>query len=58
MRKYLRQAPLLAPPMGRGALHRSDRHDRERANRVVQAMFGMRKLDLAALLRAADGVSA
>lgn len=32
--------------------------DRERANRAMQAMLGMRKLDIAALRRAADGVPA
>ena len=31
--------------------------DKERANRAVKAMLGMRKLDMAALLRAADGVA-
>jgi hypothetical protein len=29
--------------------------DPERAHRAMQAMFGMKKLDLAALLAAADG---
>ncbi len=32
--------------------------DRERAQRAMQAMLGMRKLDMAALRRAADGVPA
>jgi predicted 3-demethylubiquinone-9 3-methyltransferase (glyoxalase superfamily) len=30
--------------------------DPDRATRAAQAMFGMRKLDIAALRRAADGV--
>ena len=32
--------------------------DKERANRAMQAMLGMRKLDIAALRSAADGVTA
>ena len=32
--------------------------DKERARRAVEAMFGMRKLDIAALRAAADGVAA
>jgi predicted 3-demethylubiquinone-9 3-methyltransferase (glyoxalase superfamily) len=32
--------------------------DQERARRAMEAMFGMRKLDVAALRRAADGVPA
>jgi predicted 3-demethylubiquinone-9 3-methyltransferase (glyoxalase superfamily) len=32
--------------------------DQERARRAMDAMFGMRKLDIAALQRAADGVAA
>ena len=32
--------------------------DRERAQRAMQAMFGMKKLDIAALRSAADGVPA
>ena len=32
--------------------------DRERARRAMEAMFGMRKLDIAALRNAADGVPA
>ena len=32
--------------------------DPERAQRAMQAMLGMRKLDIAALRRAADGIPA
>ena len=32
--------------------------DRERANRAMRAMLGMRKIDIGALRRAADGVAA
>jgi predicted 3-demethylubiquinone-9 3-methyltransferase (glyoxalase superfamily) len=32
--------------------------DRERADRAMQAMFSMRKLDIAALRAAADGANA
>jgi hypothetical protein len=32
--------------------------DRERARRAIEAMYGMHKLDIAALRAAADGVAA
>ncbi len=32
--------------------------DQERARRAMEAMFGMRKLDIAELQRAADGLPA
>ena len=49
--------PLLAGRPGRhGRLFRDD--DPERARRAMEAMFGMRKLDIAALRAAAEGVAA
>ena len=43
-------------PAGMDDLFRD--RDRERARRAIEAMYGMRKLDIAALRAAADGVAA
>jgi predicted 3-demethylubiquinone-9 3-methyltransferase (glyoxalase superfamily) len=42
-------------PAGMDELFRDE--DRERARRAIEAMYGMHKLDIAALRAAADGVS-
>jgi predicted 3-demethylubiquinone-9 3-methyltransferase (glyoxalase superfamily) len=42
-------------PAGMDELFRDE--DRERARRAIEAMYGMHKLDMAALRAAADGVS-
>ena len=43
-------------PAGMDDLFRDE--DRERARRAIEAMFGMRKLDIAAIRAAADGAAA
>ena len=43
-------------PAGMDDLFRDE--DRERARRAIEAMYGMRKLDIAAIRAAADGVGA